>query len=63
MLQFLATNMTPLSTTINNIFVKFAQRNRTYFIDYERSRFCLLDADKKKREGFLQYRTSIKECL
>jgi hypothetical protein len=55
--------MTPLSTTINNIFVKFAQRNRTYFIDYERSRFCLLDADKKKREGFLQYRTSIKECL
>jgi hypothetical protein len=49
MLQFLTTNSIKSSSSNNNFFVKYSQRNRTYFINYERNRFCLLDSDKKKR--------------
>jgi len=48
-LQFLTTNMIRSSSSNKNLFVKFAQRNRIHFMNYERNRFCLLDADKKKR--------------
>jgi hypothetical protein len=48
-LQFLTTNTIRSPSVNNNLFVKFAQHNRTEFIHYERNRFCLLDADKKKR--------------
>jgi hypothetical protein len=39
-----------------NLFVELARRNRTAFIDYERSQFCLFDSEKRKREG-------ARECL
>lgn len=44
---FLTTTATMPSSTNHNLFIKFAQRNRTYFVDYERNRFCLLDSDRK----------------
>ncbi|CAF3672455.1 unnamed protein product [Rotaria sordida] len=62
-LQFLTTNVIMSPSSNNNLFIKFTQRNRTYFIDYERNRFCLLDGDKKKRKGFLECLSSIKENL
>lgn len=49
MLQFLTTNMIRSPSSNKNLFIKFTQRNRIQFINYERNRFCLLDADKKKR--------------
>ena len=59
-LQFLTKNMlTSPSPHINNLFVKFARRNRIYLTDYERNYFCLLDVDKKKR-GLLRYLLSFK---
>ena len=54
-LQFLPTHTVMSATSLhNNLFVKFARRSRTHFIDYERNLFCLLDAEKKRREGFLE---------
>ncbi|CAF0829830.1 unnamed protein product [Adineta ricciae] len=50
MLQFLATDMPTTCSSIINVFVKFARRPRLYFTDYERSRFCLLDAEKRRRD-------------
>ncbi|CAF2480039.1 unnamed protein product [Rotaria sp. Silwood2] len=60
-LQFLTTNIVTSSSSNNNLFIKFARRNRTHFINYERNLFCLLDGDKKKREDFLESLSSIKE--
>ncbi len=48
-LQFLTTDRIRSTLLNENLFVKFARRDRKYFIDYERNRFCLLDAEKKKR--------------
>ncbi len=48
-LQFLSTDRIRLPLLNDNLFVKFARRDRKYFINYERNRFCLLDAEKKKR--------------
>jgi hypothetical protein len=48
-LQFLTTNTIRSPSLNTNLFVKFSQRNRIHFMNYERNRFCLLDADKKKR--------------
>ncbi len=48
-LQFLTTDRIRSPLSNENLFVKYARRNRNYFIDYERTRFCLLDTEKKKR--------------
>ncbi|UJR35888.1 hypothetical protein I4U23_028631 [Adineta vaga] len=60
MLQFLATNPPTTSSPIINLFTKFVRRPRVYFMNYERSQFCLLDAEKKKRDSGLQYLGSVK---
>jgi hypothetical protein len=63
-LQFVTTNMTTAAASTNkNLFIKFAQRKRTHFIDYERNLFCLIDIDRKKREGFLERILSFKGSL
>lgn len=43
-----------------NIFIRFAQRQRTYFTNYERNLFCLIDLDRKKRDGILERLLSAK---
>ena len=47
--QFLTTDRLRSPLLNENLFVKFARRDRKDFLDYERNRFCLLDAEKKKR--------------
>lgn len=63
-LQFLTTNVpVTSSSTHNNLFIKFARWNRTHFIDYERTRYCLIDGEKSKQEGLLEYLSSLKGSL
>jgi hypothetical protein len=59
-LQFLGANSIVSTPTNYNLFVKYAQRHRIAFIDYERSLFCLLDTDKKKRERSVESLASTK---
>ncbi|CAF1537395.1 unnamed protein product [Rotaria magnacalcarata] len=62
-LQFLTADVTKTSPSNNNLFINFAKWHRIHFINYERNRFCLLDSDKKKRDDFFEYPSSIKESF